>query len=84
MLRDMPCGGKGCALARGGGHAHQTPQSWNVVWIAEIDIEILKALSMKFEEKPPFLFSKQIPDEAVPQHMKDYLKRTGRKRCEKK
>jgi len=35
---------------------------------------------MKFEEMPPFFFTKQIPDEPVPQHMKDYLQCTGRKR----
>ena len=33
---------------------------------------------------PPFFFTKQIPDEAVPQHLKDYLQRTGRKRSERK
>ena len=33
---------------------------------------------------PPFFFIKQIPDEAVPQHLKDYLQRTGRKRTERK
>ena len=29
---------------------------------------------------PPFFFTKQIPDEALPQYMKDYVARTGRKR----
>jgi len=45
---------------------------------AEVDIEIPQNLWMKFEEMPPFFFTKQIPDEAVPQHMKDYMARTGR------
>ena len=29
---------------------------------------------------PPFFYNKQIPERAVPQHMLDHLKRTGRYR----
>ena len=47
---------------------------------AEVDIEIPKKLWMKFEEMPPIFFTKQIPDEAVPQHKNVYMVRTGRKR----
>ena len=49
---------------------------------AEGDIKILKPLWMKFkfEEMPPFFFTKQIPDEVVPQYMKDYLQGTGREK----
>ena len=47
---------------------------------AEVDIEISQKLWMKFEEMPPFFFTRQIPEQAVPQHMKDYMERTGRKR----
>ena len=39
---------------------------------------------MKFEEMPLFFFTKHIYDEAVPQHMKDYMERTGKKRGEGK
>ena len=46
----------------------------------EVDIKILKSLWMKFEEMPPFFFTKQIPEEVVPQHMKDYLQGTGREK----
>ena len=45
-----------------------------------MDIEIPKPLWPKFEEMPPYFFSRQIPEEAVLQHMKGYLVRTGRKR----
>ena len=31
---------------------------------------------------PPFVFTKQIPGEAVPQHMKDYCERTGKTRSD--
>ena len=47
---------------------------------AEVDIKILKSLWMKFEEMPPFFFTKQIPEEVVPRHMKDYLQGTGREK----
>ena len=46
---------------------------------AEVDIEITKPLRPKFEEMRPFFYNKEVPIEAVPQHMLDYLKRTGRK-----
>ena len=47
---------------------------------AEVDIKILKSLWMKFEEMPPFFFTKQNPEEVVPRHMKDYLQGTGREK----
>lgn len=51
-------------------------ETWFVV--AEVDMEIPETLWMMFEELPPFFFTKQIPDEAVPQHMKNYCECTGR------
>ena len=45
---------------------------------AEVDIEIPKRLWAKFEEMPPFFCNKQIPEQAVPPHMKAYRDRTGR------
>jgi len=33
---------------------------------AEVDIKIPKRLWMKFEEMPPFFYTKQVSDEAVP------------------
>ena len=44
---------------------------------AEVDIEIPQHLRHKFEEMSPFI-NKEVPAEAVPQHMLDYLKKTGR------
>ena len=46
---------------------------------AEVDIEIPEPLRPKFEEMCPF-YNKEVPIQAVPQHMLDYLKRMGRKR----
>ena len=39
----------------------------------EVDIEIPRTLWPKFEEMSPFFINKQVPQEAVPQHMMDYL-----------
>lgn len=47
---------------------------------AKVGIEIPKSLWLRFEEMPPFLFTKQIPDEALPQCMKDYWERNDRTR----
>ena len=83
MLREMPCGKEKVVH-------FQKPQSAAVdlvnalkarSWFgfAEVDIEIPQNLWMKFEEMPPFFFTKQIPEEAVPEHMSYYMARTGRK-----
>jgi len=79
MLHDLPCGNEKVI--------HHAPENLprfkerllNSKWFgfAQVDIEIPKILSMKFEGMPPFFFTKHIPDEAVPQHMKDYCRRTG-------
>ena len=47
---------------------------------AEVDIENPEQLWLEFKEMPPFFVTNHIPDEAEPQHMKDYLRRTGRKK----
>ena len=83
MLREMPCGKEKVVHC-------QNPQmaavdlvnalkqrSW--FGFAEVDIEIPQNLWMKFEEMPPFFYTRQIPHEAVPNHMKNYMAHTGRK-----
>ena len=47
---------------------------------AEVDLKVPEALVPKFEEMCPFFINKQVPQEAVPDHMMDYLQRTGRNR----
>jgi len=83
MLRDMPC--------RKGRVVHYNNEAATPIltkrlkeekWFgfAEVDIEIPEHLRPKFEEMCPFFYNKEVPIEAVPQHMLDCLKRTGRKR----
>ena len=86
MLRDMTCGKENIV------HYQDWPDAVATLtrrlkagtWFgfAEEEIDIPKILWMKCEEMPPFFFIKEIPDEAVPQHMKDYMKRTGRRKDE--
>ena len=45
---------------------------------AEVDIQIPEHLHQKFEEMCPFFHNEAVPEEAVPEHMKKYLKATGR------
>ena len=76
MLRDMPCG-KGRVV-------HYNNEAVSPIltqrlkegkWFgfAEVDIEIPERLRLKFEEMCPFFYNKEVPVEAVPQHMLDYL-----------
>ena len=46
---------------------------------AEVDIQIPEHLHEKFEEMCPFFHKKEVPTKAVPAHMKEYMKATGRK-----
>jgi len=75
MLREMPCGKEKVVHydhpeeAAGAFAPRLKAGAW--FGFAEVDIEIPKSLWMKFEEMPPFFFTKHIPDEAVPPHMKD-------------
>ena len=88
MMREMPCGKETVVHyenQRGAVAAfisHLKAGKW--FGFAEVDIKIPQNLWMKFEEMPPFFFTKHIPEEAVPQHMNDDMKRTAWKRGEGK
>ena len=47
---------------------------------AEVDIFIPKELWPKFEEMCPFFQNQEVPVEAVPEHMLDYMQQTKRNR----
>ena len=83
MLRDMPCG-KGRVVHYNNEAAAPilTQRLKEEKWFgfAEVDIEIPEHLHPKFEEMCPFFYNKEVPVEAVPQHMLEYLKRTKRNR----
>ena len=78
MARDMP-GGRGVVqefVYPQEGLNHISNPAW--FGFSEVDIQIPKNLWAKFEEMPPFFYNKQIPEQAVPLHMKAYRDRTGR------
>ena len=84
MLREMPCGKERVVHYRdsAGAASTRTERLKRRTWFqsAEVDGENSEPLWLEFEEMPLFYVTKQIPDEAVPQHMKDYLQCTGRKK----
>ena len=45
---------------------------------AEVDIEVPRDLWEEFEEFPPIFINKSVGEEGIPQHMKDYLAKSGR------
>ena len=84
MLRDMPCGKE-----RVEHHDDDIVMPLELTqklkqgsWFgfAEVDIEIPKRLHPKFEEMCPFFYNKVVPATAVPEHMHEYMKKTGRTR----
>ena len=89
MLREMPCGKERVVHYTDEYQVDAAPilthrfkeKSW--FGYAEVDIEIPNHLHQKFEEMCPFFHNKEVPAKAVPKHMKEYLKATGRKLVEK-
>ena len=50
-----------------------------VFGFAQVDIEVPNELHDKFSEMPPLLVVQEIPDRAIPEEMKIYKEKTGRK-----
>ena len=84
MMKEMPCGpGFVKSYDNPEAYARVFPQFlWTQEWFgfAEVDIEVPEELWPEFEEFPPLFINCGVPDSAVPQHMHDYLKQSGRKR----
>ena len=84
MMKEMPCG-PGVVTTRDNPEAAALvfPQLlYTKEWFgfAEVDIEVPEELWSEFEEFPPLFVNRGVPDSAVPNHMHDYLKQSGRKR----
>ena len=84
MMKEMPCGPEVVTTYDNPELcARVFPQLlYNREWFgfAEVDIEVPRELWPEFEEFPPIFINRSVPDSAVPQHMHDYLKNSGRKR----
>lgn len=68
MLRDMPCGKEKVVQynepAKAAPIYKESLKAGTWFGFAEVDVEIPKKLRLKFEETPPFLFTKQISEKA--------------------
>ena len=84
MMKEMPCG-------PGFVKSYDNPEATALIFpqllytkkwfgFAEVDIEVPEELWPEFEEFPPLFINRGVPDSAVPQHMHDYLRQSGRKR----
>ena len=84
MMKEMPCGpGFVQAYQYSEAYARILPQlltSGEWFGFAEVDIEVPQESWAEFEEFPPIFINRNVPDNAVPQHMHDYLQQSNRKR----
>ena len=84
MMKEMPCGeGVVTTYANPEVAARVFPtalSSGEWFGFAEVDIEVPEELWPEFEEFPPLFINRSVPDNAVPQHMHDYLLHSKRKR----
>ena len=83
MMKEMPCGeGVVTTYANPEAAARVFPtalSSGEWFGFAEVDIEVPEELWPEFEEFPPLFINRSVPDNAVPQHMHDYLLHSKRK-----
>ena len=81
MTKEMPCGKEFVEHYEDPAQAAKelTPRMYKR-WFgfAEVDIEVPQDLWEKFEEFPPIFINQRVGAEGIPQHMKDYLAKSGR------
>jgi len=86
FLREMPCRKETVVHYNDDRQAEATEvlirqfKAGECFGFAEVRIQILERLRPMFKEMCPFFHNKHVPAEAVPEHMKEYLARTGRQR----
>lgn len=77
LLRDMPCGKEQVMPTQLPEAFIERLHAGSWFRFAEVDIEIPRHQWMKFKEMLPYFYTKQIPAEAMPPHMLEYLCKTG-------
>ena len=84
MMKEMPCGPVVVTTYKHPeAFARLLPQLlYTKEWFgfAKVDIDVPRELWPEFEEFPPLFINRGVPDSAMPKHMHDYLKSSGRKR----
>ena len=82
MAKEMPCGKEFVEHYEDPVQAAKEliPRMYSKRWFgfAEVDIEVPQDLWEKFEEFPPIFINQSVGEEGIPQHMKDYLAKSGR------
>ena len=82
MAKEMPCGKETVVHYEDPVQAAQDliPRMYSKRWFgfAEVDIEVPRNLWEEFEEFPLINQSQSVGEEGIPQHMKDYLAKSGR------
>lgn len=83
---DMPCGKETLVVNKKPYNAKRIKRfcrdskRGKVFGFAQVDAYVPDELYEKFSEFPPFFVVMEIPEECIPQHMKDYREKTGRKK----
>ena len=82
IAKEMPCGKEIVVHCEDPLQAAKDlpPRLYSNRWFgfAEVDIEVPRDLWEKFEEFPPIFINQSVEVDGVPQHMKDYLVKSGR------
>ena len=82
MAKEMPCGQEFVEHYKDPVQAAQQliGRMYSKRWFgfAVVDIEVPRDLWEEFEEFPPIFISQSVGEEGIPQHMKDYLTKSGR------
>ena len=85
LLQDFPCGKEKLFKYPASKSRHnlkrltRASQNNEMFGFAQLAIELPKELHEKFSEMSPLFVVMEIPDEQIPDHMHEYLKKTGRK-----
>ena len=82
MTKEMPCGHEFVEHYEDPVQAAQEliPRMYSKRWFgfAEVDSKVPQDLWEKLEEFPPIFINQSVGEEGIPQHMKDYLSKSGR------
>ena len=86
LMQDFPCGKEKLFKVPTPEAKHNLEvltrgvQDGSLFGFAQVDIEVPKDLFEKFSEMSPLFVVQEIPNDHIPEHMHEYLRKTGRKR----
>ena len=86
LMQDFPCGKEKLFKVPTPEAKHNLEvltrgvQDGSLFGFAQVDIEVPEDLFEKFSEMSPLFVVQEIPNDQIPEHMHEYLRKTGRKR----